>query len=87
MNQRNMDALANLADGYLEQANCGMDCCCDAMKMAEFLASRGVLVPAALTDEECTGLPFGDACPGQPMEEVPVFVRETLERIARGEHE
>jgi hypothetical protein len=52
---------------------------------AQFLAARGVLVPAALTDDEAVKL-GADAVGAMPTEpaEIALCVREGLERVAKG---
>jgi hypothetical protein len=52
---------------------------------AHFLASKGVLVPAALTEDDAVKL-GADAVGNIPTEpaEIALCVREGLERIARG---
>jgi hypothetical protein len=54
--------------------------------LAETLASAGVLVPSALTDDEAVKI-GADAVGNIPTElgEIALCVREGLERIARGE--
>jgi hypothetical protein len=53
---------------------------------AHFLASRGVLLPAALTDDDAVRI-GADAAGNVPTErtEIGLCVRENLERIAKGE--
>ena len=47
-------------------------------RMAEFLASQGVLVPSAITDEQARGMDDENRDWGPEL-------RERLERIAKGE--
>ncbi len=56
--------------------------------LARFLASRGCLVPSALTDRECsTAINDGEDIHwfDQDLEEHPDQFRQSLERIARGD--
>jgi len=54
--------------------------------LAAHLASQGVLVPAALTDDEAVKI-GADAVGNVPTEpaEIALCVREGLERVARGQ--
>jgi hypothetical protein len=71
MNERNVAALAAL----LEEWWCGDGTATEAI--ARFLASKGVLVPSALTDEDCEREFI--SIPEDAHE-----VRAALERIAKG---
>ena len=54
-------------------------------QLAEALAARGVLVPSALTDDQCKEL---EACFGllvDKFDDKPFGLRAELERIAKGE--
>jgi hypothetical protein len=76
MNERNVEALAALVLGsFDESGHSEMHECPDHRAVARFLASRGVLVPSALTDEQAARFDVYDHG----------VVRTALERIAKGE--
>lgn len=58
-----------------------------AADLARFLSYSGVLVPAALTDEECESAVLDEALTeewNEPMPPGPAGLRAELERIAKG---
>ena len=81
MNDRNIAALVQMLRGAP-----GLPAGIPLEAMAEHLASQGVLVPAALTDDEAVKI-GADAVGNIPTEpgEIALCVREGMERIARGE--
>lgn len=93
MNQRNVDALTailkepiDLSDGPPGRP------VLDAKKasfIARWLAYRGVLVPSALTDDECrkAGGAMMDGYECEFTEDGAIEMRAELERIAKGEIE
>jgi hypothetical protein len=79
MNNRNLSALVQVLRGAPGLAGIPLE------TIAQHLAERGVLVPAALTDDEAVKI-GADAVGNIPTEpaEIALCVREGLERIARG---
>ena len=80
MNPRNVEALERLVN---EWENLDFKTHGDAPPLPEWLASRGVLVPSALTQadmEEASGFLWGDESRMEATE-----VAEQLEKIAKGE--
>ncbi|MGH7515608.1 MAG: hypothetical protein ACREOQ_22115 [Gemmatimonadales bacterium] len=88
-NERNVERLAEIIQQAMEAQLAAMDLggplYQDAQTMARLLAERGVLVPAALTDDEAVKL-GADAVGNVPTDpaEIALCVREGLERMARG---
>jgi hypothetical protein len=88
-NERNIERLAEIIAQAMEAQLAAMDLggplYQDAHSLAGLLAERGVLVPAALTDDEAVKL-GADAIGSVPTEpaEIALCIREGLERIARG---
>lgn len=87
MNERNVEALTEALVRYAERNGSRRD---DALpssrRIAEaVIASDGVLVPGALTDEQFDGAAFG--CYGDYLAGVPDYDRgrAALDHIARGE--
>jgi hypothetical protein len=83
MNQQNVEALEALLAEHCRVAH-GHECeCCEG---AAYLASRGVLVPGVLTEDQAVriGADAAGTLPADPAE-IALCVREGLERIARGE--
>ena len=88
MNQRNVEALASL----LQEAGIRHGLDKGYSDLAEWLASRGVLVPSALTDDELDRLPgldseyYGESVyMATEAPHIRKACRSALERIARGE--
>ncbi|HUR95474.1 MAG TPA: hypothetical protein VMY76_12865 [Gemmatimonadales bacterium] len=81
-NERNLQALQLLVDDMQLIRSSFVS----AREAAKWLAARGVLVPAALTDDEAVkiGADAVGAVPTDPAE-IALCVRQGLERIARGE--
>ena len=80
MNDRNLSALTQALRGAPGLTGIPLEA------IARHLAGRGVLVPAALTDDEAVKI-GADAVGTIPTEtaEIALCVREGLERIARGD--
>ena len=80
MNSRNVLALGEALRGAPGVTGIPLEA------LARHLAQRGVLVPAALTDDEAVKI-GADAAGNIPTEpgEIALCVREGLERIARGD--
>jgi hypothetical protein len=70
VNERNVEALQALIDEWRRERM--------RMTAAEFLASRGVLVPSTLKDGD-----LDDIYPADEFD--PVLVARELERVAKGE--
>jgi hypothetical protein len=81
MNDRNISALVQVLRGAP-----GLPAGIPLETLAEHLAAAGVLYPAALTDHQAAKL-GADAVGSLPTEptEIALYVREGLEKIARGE--
>lgn len=79
MNDRNLTALVQALRGAPGVAGIPLEA------LARYLAKQGVLVPAALTDDEAVKI-GADAAGNIPTEpaEIALCVRQGLERIARG---
>jgi len=79
MNSRNISALVQALRGAPGLAGIPLEA------LAHHLSEQGVLVPAALTDDEAVKI-GADAVGNVPTEpaEIALCVREGLERIARG---
>jgi hypothetical protein len=88
-NERNIEALTELLLEALPQPNVAGPALVAgvAKALAESLASRGVIVPSSLTDDELLACEVDQESKESPMEraEVAAAVRERLERVARGE--
>jgi hypothetical protein len=87
-NERNIEALTELLLEALPQPNVAAPALMAgvAKALAESLASRGVIVPSSLTDDELLACEVEQESKESPMEraEVAAAVRERLERVARG---
>lgn len=83
MNERNVEALTNLIGEMSPGHSFGLLAFDD---VARYLASRGVLEPSVLTDEDCRDLPEyrSETTLAEP-EEVWANLRAALARIARGD--
>ena len=88
-NDRNIEALTELLLDALPQPNVATPALVAgvAEALAESLASRGVIVPSSLTDDELLACEVDQESRESPMEraEVATAMRERLERIARRE--
>ena len=88
-NDRNIEALTELLLNALPQPNVWQLRLSSqvAKALAESLASRGVIVPSSLTDDELLACEVDKESKQSPMEraEVAAAVCERLERIAKGE--
>jgi hypothetical protein len=88
-NERNIEALTELLLEALPQPKVAAPGLVAgvAKAVAESLASRGVIVPSSLTDDELLACEVDQRSKESPMEraEVAAVVRERLERVARGE--
>jgi hypothetical protein len=80
-NERNLAALIQALRG-----SPGLPVGAPLEEVARHLAERGVIVPAALTDDQAVSI-GADAAGGVPTDrtEIALCVRQGLERIARGE--
>jgi hypothetical protein len=87
-NERNIEALTELLLEALPQPNVAAPHLVAgvAKALAEGLASRGVIVPSSLTDDELLACEVDQEIRDSPIEraEVAAAVRSRLERIARG---
>ena len=81
MNQANVAALRDALVEWAPKSEAGRTLAFEADMIARFLAARGVLVPAALTDEDFGGLAERECLivPGV------AHLAPLLERIAKGE--
>jgi len=78
VNQRNVDALKTILDGEKVPIVLGTMA---VEEMAEYLASCGVLVPSAVTNEEAVEI---KGWWEEKADEAGSDLREELERIAKG---
>lgn len=88
MNERNANMLAHLIVEEFRKWNAEDYHFIDgrsASRLADFLASRGVLVPSAMTDDECIDVIEDAASPHEVREKKIPWVREGLGKIAKGE--
>jgi hypothetical protein len=88
-NERNIEALTEVLLEALPQPNVAVPAVLAGVvkALAESLASRGVNVPTALTDDELLACVVDQESKESPMEraEVAAAVRERLERLAKGD--
>ena len=77
MNKHNVAALRDLIDEWRTREG-GQD-------LPEFLASRGVLASSALTDDDGVAIAAdASTAPTEERGEIGLWVRQRLEKIARG---